>query len=145
MKEIHRKKGDDCPYYLHDTFINQIICKKKNVKFVFDKGYFVKGNEDCIPVQGNIEFQNVDYYFCCVYVLDIDIESGKISGRQYPLKKFVKKYPELKLEITDETYYYNKSRFSGIMHRKWKKKNRKKVREFIIELYHSGDMVYITE
>lgn len=145
MREARRKKGDDCPYYLHDACINKIDCKKNLVRFKFDKGFFIKGSEDCIPVNGFIEFNDIDYYFCCVYVLDIDIDSGKISGRQYSLKKFVKKYSKLKLEIIDETYYYNKSRFSGVMHRKWKKKNSGKVREFIIELYHSGDMVYFIE
>lgn len=138
-KKIYRNKSEECPYYLHDARINKIICRKNKIKFIFDNGYFVKGDEDCIPVKGHIEFQDADYDFCRVYVLNNVKNTGKFTGKKYWLKKFSDKYKKVNMEIIDETYYHNISKFTGWIYRK------NKIKEFIIEIYHFGNMVYRTE
>lgn len=139
MRETYRSKSDECPYYLHDAHINKISAGKNNIKFIFGNGYFVKGSEDCIPVKGYIEFQDVDHDFCRVYILNNIKDTGKFNGKKYWLKKFSNKHKKVDMEIIDETYYHNISKFTGWIYGK------NKIWEFIIEIYHFGSMIYHTE
>ena len=43
------------------------------------------------------------------------VNHGKIKGHKYSLKKFIKKYKKADIEIVDETYGYNQSKFSGYL------------------------------
>lgn len=139
MRETERKNIAGLPYSLHDAHIRKIKIKEKTVELFFDKGYYVPKNDDCILVDGYIEIQKADFSFCHVYILSTDGRRGKFSGRKYSLKRFVKKYPNVRMEIIDETYGYNQSKFAGYLYKG------KKVKEFMLEIYHFGSMRYITK
>lgn len=48
-------------------------------------------------------------------------------------------FNNIDLEIIDETYGYNQSKFSGYIYEK------NMIKECIIEIYHFNNMKYITE
>lgn len=138
MREITRKNMVDLPYSLHDAHINKISMKDTNVMLYFDEGYYVTDNGDTVQAKGYLEFNGVDLDFCDVYIMNMDRNSSKFKGKKYSLKRFIKKHPEIDMEIIDETYGYNQSKFSGFLYKG------KKIKEFMMEVYHLGDMKYIT-
>lgn len=145
MKKTVRTNIVDLPYSLHDAHINKIQVKQVNeyeakVKLFFDGGFFVPRDGDTVHIAGRLLFEKVDLDYCSVYVLNTTGKKNrKIKGKEYELKAFAKKYKVLDMEIVDETYGYNQSKFSGFMYSK------NKMYEFIIEMYHLGDMTYVTE
>lgn len=141
MEWMERKNITNLPYSLHDAHINKIIMKGTSVKLYFREGYYIPCSGDCIPVEGYIEIQAVDEDFCYVYVMNTNGYPGKFKGKKYKLKEFIKKHSKIDMEIINETYGYNQSKFSGWMY----KGKKKKIREFIIEIYHFGSMKYITK
>lgn len=133
-------------YSLHDAHMSGIKLKKydkewqtANVKINFKEGFYKPKDGDCLPIPGYLFFENVALYFSNVYIMSTSGENyGKIKGRKYSLKKFIKKYPKVDMEIIDETYGYNQSKFAGWFY------DGKDIKEFILELYHTGDMKYVT-
>jgi hypothetical protein len=138
MKEITRKNMVDLPYSLHDAHINKMKIKDTNLMLYFDEGYYVPVNGDTVLVKGYLELNEVELDCCNVYIMNMDRNYRKFKGKRYSLKKFMNKYPEIDMEIIDETYGYNQSKFSGFMYKG------KKNKEFMMEVYHFGDMKYIT-
>lgn len=141
-----RKNITGLAYSLHDAHITGIKLKKydkesqtADIKIKFKDGFYEPKDGDCLPVPGYLLFENVDLDFSNVYIMSIrGLNYGKIKGRKYSLKKFIKKYQEMDMEIIDETYGYNGSNFAGWFY------DGKDIKEFIIELYHTGAMKYIT-
>lgn len=136
MREIIRNNIIDLPFSLHDCHIHKILIDANNVKLIFKDGYYDLFNGDCMPTKGYIEFQNVDFDYCSVYMFHTSF--SRLKGKRFRLEEFSYKYKELDLEIIDETYGYNISKFSGVYYKG------KKTVEFMIEIYHLGDMKYIT-
>lgn len=144
MKETIRKYvTTEFPYGLHDAHITGIRIKEDKrsnirVKFLFKDGYYVIQNGDGLPIQGNLYFEQVDLDFANVYVLKIS-NNDKIKGKKYSLKKFAEKHKRVNMEIIDTMSAYNKCFFTGWMYTK------KQRCEFFLEIYYSGNMVYVTE
>lgn len=141
MKETKRKNITSLPYSLHDAHIRKIKIKGKTIKVFFDKGYYMPKNHDWVPVDGYIEFQRADFLYCNVYIFSMEGNRGRFAGKKYSLKKFVKKYPKVDMEIIDETYGYNQSNFAGYCYKGKKIQDK----EFMLEIYHLGSMKYVTK
>ncbi len=139
MKTTVRKNITDLPYSLHDAVVTAIECAEDTVIFRFAEGVFEVSEGDCKRVDGFIEIEGVDHDFCDAYVLNCTKNEGSFRGRKMSLKVFADKYKSLRFEIIREAYGYNKSTFSGWL---WVKN---KPKECILELYHAGDMRYVTE
>lgn len=141
-----RKNIVGLEYSLHDAYMSKIKIKKydkelqtANVKINFKEGYYRSKDGATMLVKGYLLFEKVDLDFSNVYLMKIrGLNHGKIKGKKYSLKKFVKKYKNIDMEIIDETYGYNQSKFAGYFY------SERNIKEFLIEIYHEGDMKYIT-
>ena len=116
MREIIRNNIIDLPFSLHDTHIHKIIIDDNNVRFNFKEGYYSLSSDSRTPTQGYIEFQNVDFDYCSVYVFHASY-SRRLKGKRLRLEEFSHKYKELDLEVIDETYGYNMSKFNGFYYK----------------------------
>lgn len=141
MKETIGKHYIEQKYSLHDAYIRKIKMKDTTITIEFKDGYYTVGENDCELVKGYLEFQEADLDFCKVYVLNTQGRLGKFKGRKYSLKKFVKKHQKVSMEIIDETYGYCMVKFMGWMY----VGKKRKIKEFVIELYYTGSMKYIIE
>ena len=142
--KIRREDMPSLPYGLHDVHIRKIRLQQLdeftgNVTFMLKDGIYPT-DEELEPVPANLLFQQVDLDFSNVYVMKIcGMNHGNIKGHKYSLKKFLKKYRKAHIEIIDETYGYNRSKFSGYLY------EGEDDLEIMIELYHVGGMYYLVD
>lgn len=136
METIRNNKAN--PYRLHDVNIVDMIVDFNKIKMYVSPGMF-EIEEPYDIVEGHIEFNWVEWDFSYVYILDFAANEGTFTGEKMFLKDFIEKYPEFHFEIADETYGYNQSKYSGYLIVNDARK------ECMIEIYHAGDMVYVTE
>ena len=142
--KIRREDMPSLPFGLHDVHIKKIKIQKidsfsANVTFMLLDGVYTC-DEDIEPIPCNILFEGVDLDFSNVYVMQIcGVNHGKIKGHKYSLKKFIRKYKKSDIEIVDETYGYNQSKFSGYLH------TEEDDMEIMIDLYHVGGMYYLVD
>jgi len=88
---------------------------------------------------GYVEFHNVCWDFSYVYLLGVTGNIGTFTGEKMFLKDFISKYTQFGFSIMDETYGYNMTKYNGYL-----LSNRRHY-ECVIEIYHEGDMVFVTE
>ena len=88
---------------------------------------------------GYVEFHNVRWDFSYVYLLGVTGNIGTFTGEKMFLKDFLARYKQFGFSIIDETYGYNITKYSGYL-----LSNRQHC-ECIIEIYHEGDMFFVTE
>lgn len=129
------------PYILHDCKIRRLIKKSKDLYIELEKGFYRFENEDFKLVEGNIRLEKVDFESSYVYILEMkkDKRVSTYKAKKYTLKDFIKKYKKIDFEILDETYSYNLTKVTGLVHEK------NVGIEFSMEIYHLGKMVYLVE
>ncbi|MBQ2751554.1 MAG: hypothetical protein IJF25_03185 [Oscillospiraceae bacterium] len=88
---------------------------------------------------GYVEFHNVRWDFSYVYLLGVTGNIGTFTGEKMFLKDFLDRYKQFGFSIINETYGYNMTKYSGYL-----LSNRQHC-ECIIEIYHEGDMFFVTE
>lgn len=125
-------------YSLHDMNVIEFEVRGNDIIMRTQSG-MVKVSEPCLQVDGHVEFQEVDWDFCFVYLFDITRNEGAFKGEKMMLKDFMQKYQSFGFSIIDEVYGYNQTKYWG-----WLTANRETV-ECIIEIYHAGDMLFVDE
>lgn len=137
MKKTIRE-NIDVPYSLHDMNVisfeiidNDIIMKTQSG--VIKTAYPSK------QLDGYVQFYNVRWDFSYVYLLDFTGNIGSFTGEKMLLKDFILKFQPLGFSIMDETYGYNTTKYSG--YTTFKRHHY----ECVIEIYHEGDMIFVTE
>lgn len=125
-------------YSLHDMNVIGFDVHGNDVIMKTQSG-MVKVSEPCLQVDGHVEFQDVDWDFCFVYIFDGVGNIGEFKGQKMMFRDFIKKYPSFGFSIIDEVYGYNQTKYWG-----WLTANRN-TNECIIEIYHAGDMVFVDE
>lgn len=142
MKKVVRNNVINLPYSLHDGAVVRFEAAEDKFAMQFQYG-FVKTVEPFEQVNGNIEFEKVDWDFSFAYLLEYqDVLCGNVghfTGKKMSLKEFISHYNNAKFDVIDETYGYNTSKFDGYL------SDKGSVKECIIEIYHLGDMSYIVE
>ena len=126
------------PYSLHDMNVFAFEVTDNNIVMKTQSG-MVETFPPYGQPDGYVEFHNVQWDFSYVYLLGVTGNIGAFSGEKMFLKEFIEKYNQFGFSIMDETYGYNMTKYSGYL-----LSNRKHC-ECIIEIYHEGDMVFITE
>ena len=125
-------------YSLHDMNIisvdivgNDIILRTQSglVETVFPYG----------QPDGYVEFQNVRWDYSFVYLLGITGNVGTFTGEKMFLKDFISRFTPFGFSVMDETYGHNITKFNGYL------SSAREHHECIIEIYHEGDMVFVTE
>ncbi len=90
-------------------------------------------------VDGYVEFHNVQWDFSFVYLLGVTGNVGTFTGEKMFLKEFLDRYKQFGFSIMDETYGYNMTKYNGYLlsnHQHY---------ECVVEIYHEGDMVFVSE
>ena len=90
-------------------------------------------------VEGYVEFHNVQWDFSYVYLLGVTGNVGTFTGEKMFLKDFIDKYKQFGFSVVDETYGYNMTKYCGYL------TSGGKFCECIVEIYHEGDMVFVSE
>ena len=90
-------------------------------------------------LDGYIEFHNVQWDFSFVYFLGITGNTGTFAGEKMFLKDFLNKYTQFGFSVTDETYGYNMTKYTGYF------SSNRRFCECVIEIYHEKDMVFVSE
>ena len=137
MKEIIRE-NINTEYSLHDMNVIAFEIHENDLVMKSQSG-MIKVSEPCQQVDGHVEFQDMDWDFCYVYIFDETRNVGNFKGRKMMFQDFVQQYPTFSFSIIDEVYGYNKTKYWG-----WLTANRT-TKECIVELYHKGDMFFVDE
>ena len=90
-------------------------------------------------LNGYVEFHDVQWDFCYVYLLGVTGNVGTFNGEKLYLKDFISKVTSFGFSVMDETYGYNMTKFGG-----YPLFGRRHC-ECIVEIYHEGDMVFVAE
>lgn len=90
-------------------------------------------------LDGYVEFHNVKWDFSYVYLLGFTGNVGTFTGEKLFLKDFIERYKQFGFSIIDETYGYNMTKYCGYL-----LSNRQHY-ECIVEIYHKGEMVFVSE
>lgn len=126
------------PYTLHDMNVIEFEVTGNNIVMKTQSG-LVETAGVCRQVDGYVEFYNVQWDFSFVYLLGVTGNTGTITGEKMFLKDFISNIRTFGFSVMDETYGYNMTKYNGfLLH------NRKHC-ECVIEIYHEGDMVFVTE
>lgn len=140
MKITARKNLPDLTYSLHDMHITDIEFSGSTLKMEFPCG-IVEIGSPCRQTEGKafVKFKGVDPDFSYVYILDFCGNTGSFTGEKLSLKDFISDFSDKSFEVIEETYGYNRSKFSGFL------SIDTDIRECVIEIYHLGNMEYIIE
>lgn len=125
-------------YTLHDMNVFAFEVTDNDIVMKTQSGV-VETTNPCRQLDGYVEFHNVQWDFSYVYLLGVTGNVGKITGEKMFLKDFIEKYKQFGFSIMDETYGYNMTKYCGYF-----LSNRQHC-ECVVEIYHEGDMVFITE
>lgn len=137
------------PYSLHDCSISSIRTSENTLLLDFKTG--IVRISDNVPVAATLCFNEVDWDFCSIYLIEYtSIRSGNVgrfTGEKLNLKEFIVRQADdqeaasatVSMEVIDETYGYNQSKFNGYT------EHDGRMKEFIIEIYHFAEMIYQTE
>ena len=137
MKKVIRN-NINLPYSLHDMNVTGFEITDKDLIMRLQYG-MNRVTEPRDQVDGHIEFYNLDFDFCHVYIFDITVNKGDFKGEKLSFLTFVERYKKFGFGIVDEVYGYNQSHFKGHLY------SDEGLKECIIELSHLGDMVYVEE
>ena len=86
-----------------------------------------------------MEFKNVDWDFCYVYILDFTGNTGNFCGEKVFLRDFISSFTDMSFSVVDEVFGYNQTTLFGDLI------IGDKAKECIIGIYHLGDMIYVEE
>lgn len=133
MQTIRKKIQYQLPYTLEEAHMVHMDLVGNRLRVLFEDGFY-KGEE---KLEGKVFFEDVDLEASELTIYKID--GDKIKGKRHDLVKFIKKHDAFDLEIIEETYNDYLSLYKGIVHKG------DKVKEFVLSIVHTGNMIYDTE
>ena len=126
------------PYTLHDMNVFSFELTGNDVVMRTQSG-MVETTAPYGQPDGYIEFHDVQLDFSFVYLLGLTGNVGTFTGEKMFLKDFIERYKQFGFSVMDESYGYNMTKYCGFL-----LANRQHC-ECIVEIYHEGDMVFVTE
>lgn len=137
MKRVIRE-NIKAPYSLHDRRVIAFEPKGDDLILRLQSGMTMTTAPYGQP-DGHVEFEDVQWDFCYVYLLDFSGNTGPFTGEKLFLRDFIDRFPVFGFSVVDETYGYNTTKYSGYLI------SRHRFYECSIEIYHEGDMVFVDE
>ena len=125
------------PYTLHDRNVIAFEVSGNDMIMKTESG-IVETTPPYRQLDGYVAFHHVQWDFSYVYLLGVTGNVGTFTGEKLFLQDFIARYPSFGFSIMDETYGYNMTKYSGYL-----LSNRQHC-ECIVEIYHEGDMVFVT-
>jgi len=135
MKEIIRPQVNP-PYALHDMNVVELVPGEDTLKLVTQSG-MVKTTAPYGQVEGHVEWEGVDWDFSYAYLLEHTGNTGTFGGEKLFLRDFIDRTKNFGFSVMDETFGFNRTKLSGYL--SWERR----VFECVLEIYHTGDMVYV--
>ena len=89
------------------------------------------------PVEGYVEFQDVDWGYCYIYLFDSNGNVGPFGGEKKYLIHFLEERKGISFTVSSEVYGEKRTKYFGFLLTGGKRL------ECIIEIYHEGDMAFI--
>ena len=126
------------PYSLHDMNVIAFEVAGDSIIMRTQSG-MIKTEGLSSQVDGHVIFENVQWDFSYVYLLDFTGNIGTFTGEKMFLKDFIAGFQNAGFSVMDETFGYNQSRFTGYL------SMNRTVKECSIEIYHEGSMIYVEE
>jgi len=137
MKKTIRE-NINVPYSLHDMNVIEFKVEGNDI-IMYTQSGMVKPEPPFSQPDGYVEFHDVQWDFSYVYLLDFTGNVGKFSGEKMYLHDFISKFGSFGFSVMDETYGYNTTKYSGYLLSNYRHY------ECVIEIYHEGDMVFVSE
>ena len=128
----------NAPYTLHDRNVISLDVMENDLVMRLQSGILETASPFRL-IDGYVEFHDVKWDFSYVYLLGVTGNVGVFSGEKMFLKDFLHRYKQFGFSIMDETYGYNMTKYNGYLTSNWQ------FCECVIEIYHEGDMVFVTE
>ena len=126
------------PYSLHDMTVISFEVTDGDIVMKTQSG-MVETFPPYGQPDGYVEFQNVQWDFCYVYLLSSTGNVGTFTGEKMFLKDFFRRFTQFGFSVMDETYGYNTTKYTGYL------LSDRRHYECIIEIYHEGEMIFVTE
>lgn len=89
--------------------------------------------------EGYIEFHDVDWGYCYIYLFDSNGNVGPFSGEKKYLIHFLEERKGLSFTVSSEVFGEKRTKYFGYLLSGGKRL------ECIIEIYHEGDMLFIEQ
>ncbi len=124
------------PYSLHDMNVIEFQIHDNDLVMKTQSG-IIRTEGLSSQVDGWVEFQNVDWDFCYIYLLDGLGNICHFHGEKMMLRDFIEQTPVFGFSIIDEVYGFNQTKYMGYI------TYQRMCRECIIEIYHRGDMIFV--
>lgn len=127
-------------YTLHDMQVSSFEVCRDHLTMHLVTGMIKIGEPGGQP-DGYVEFHQVCWDFSYVYLLQYKGLAGNIGpfqGEKLFLRDFLRRYPAPVFTILEETYGYNRTKYSGFLD------TDQGIRECILEICHQGDMIFVS-
>ena len=129
------RENINAPYSLHDHNVIELSVSDSTLVLKTQSG--MTRVDPSAQVDGYVEFHDVDWDFCYVYLLDSTGNTGCFTGEKMMLRDFIEKYPVFGFSVADEVYGFHQTKYMGYFHAN------RMFKECIMEIYHLGDMVFV--
>ena len=124
-------------YTLHELDITAPEINGRELKFRTQTGTIKTAAGR--PVEGYVEFHDVDWGYCYIYLFDSNGNVGSFSGEKKYLIHFLEERKGVSFTVASEVYGEKRTKYFGFLLTGGKRL------ECIIEIYHEGDMAFIHE
>ena len=125
-------------YSLHDMGITAFEREGERLVVRCSTG-MVKVGHSARQVEGHLEFEDVQWDFSYVYLLDHVGNTGKFSGEKMFLLDFLDRYDNFVFTVMDESYGFNSTKYTGHL------SAAELFCECMAEICHEGDMIFVDE
>ncbi len=132
------RENINSPYSLHDMNVTTFEVTGNKIIMRTQSG-MVEATPPYRQPDGYIEFNEVQWDYSYVYLLSHTGNVGAFTGKKMFLKDFITDNPNPNFCVMDETYGYNSTKYNGYI------TIAREFHECFIEIYHEGDMVFVTE
>jgi len=131
-------RPNEAPYTLHDmSLVNFQL--DDNTLILHTKSGMIRTTPPFGRLDGYLEFHQVDWDMSYVYILAFTGNEGVFTGRKLFLREFIRDFQNSVFSVSDETYGFNQTKYNGYL------KTQDFFGECVIEIYHIGEMLYVTQ
>ena len=124
-------------YSLHDMTV--VFQHTENGLVLRTMSGMTRTGDPVCRVDGFVEFEDVQWDFSFVYMMDHVGNTGAFSGEKMGLVDFIEKYPGIEFTVMDETYGFNMTKYSGSL------LSGGELYECLVEICHEGDMIFVED
>lgn len=137
---MKRTVRDDrnAPFTLHDMTVISLEATDRELVMRTQSG-MIETTPPFRQVDGYVEFHRVRWDCSHVYLLGATGKAGVFTGEKMDLKDFMARYKQYGFSVMEEAWGIHSTQYSGYLLAS------RQHCECLMELYHEGDVVFVTE